>query len=186
MVNLKDNQTVISTKSAPLDLQPSIKRWLKHSFYFKNSKRMFNLAQQEQIAHAIAQAENGHHGEIQVIIEGSLPSDHAYQYDILQRAHDLFARYRVWDTAQNSGLLIYLNLCAHRVELVADRGIHQVVEQAAWDAICQNMTVYFKEKKFTEGLCSGITALGEILQTFYEHDQCDLMGNELSNMPRLL
>lgn len=181
-----DNQTVIRTKADHITLQPSIKRWFKHGFYLKNSKRMFNLEQQEQIAQAITQAEDGHHGEIQVIIEGSLPSDYAYHHDTLQRAHALFAKYRIWDTERNSGLLIYLNLCAHRVELVADRGINQAVTQASWNDICQDMVGYFKEDKFTEGLCSGITALGEILQKFYEHDQDDLSGNELANMPRLL
>ena len=186
MVNSVDNQTVIRTKQDAAQPQPNIKRWLKHSFYLKSSKRMFNLEQQEQIAHAITQAEDGHRGEIQVIIEGSLPSDYAYQYDTLQRAHYLFAKYQVWDTERNTGLLIYLNLCAHTVELVADRGINTAVSQDIWESICQEMVGYFQQHKYTEGLCSGITALGDVLQTFYADDPEDEAGNELPNLPRLL
>lgn len=186
MVTSTDNQTVISTKSEHLTAQPSFKRWLKHSFYLKTSKRFFSAEEQAQIAQAIAQAEKGHRGEIQVIVEASLPSDTAYQYDTLQRAQYLFGKYRVWDTAQNSGVLIYLNLCAHKVELVADRGIDQAVSAQCWDNICQTMLLHFKQKKFTTGLCVAIDALGEILKVFYADDVHDAAGNELLNQPRLL
>lgn len=186
MVTSTDSQTVISTKSEQLTAQPSFKRWIKHSFYLKTSKRLFSAEQQAQIAQAIAHAENGHRGEIQVIIEASLPSDTAYQYDTLQRAQYLFGKYRVWDTAQNSGLLIYLNLCAHQVELVADRGIDQAVATQCWENICQSMLPHFKEKQFTTGLCVAIGALGEVLKNFYAHDADDDAGNELANQPRLL
>ena len=57
------------------------------------------------------------------MIEGCLPSRSAYYQDTLCRARQLFAELGVWDTEYNSGVLLYLNLCEHKVEIVIDRGI---------------------------------------------------------------
>ena len=186
MVMATENQTVIATKDQLEQRKPSLKRWFKHSIYFKQSKHYFKSADQQQIANAITQAEDGHRGEIQVIIEASLPSGYAYDFDTLQRARDLFAQYAVWDTERNSGLLIYLNLCERKLELVADRGINQAVDQDTWQRICEHMIDYFKQQQLTLGLCSGIVLLGEVLQKFYHEDEFDRDGNELSNLPKLL
>ena len=40
------------------------------------------------------------------------------------RAVEVFARLRVWDTEHNNGVLIYLLLADRDVEIVADRGVH--------------------------------------------------------------
>ena len=182
-----ENQTVITTQSEDVYIeQPSFKRWLKHAFYFKSSRRFFTAEQAEAITIAIEQAEDGHRGEIQVIVEANLPSHIAYRYDSKARAQALFAKYRVWDTERNSGVLIYLNLCEHQIELVADRGINQAVDTTRWDQIVQLMTPYFKQNNFAEGLCIGITELGEILEQFYANDPHDPEGNELPNTPRFL
>ena len=187
MVNLDDTQTLMTTRPIQAEHQASIKRWLKHVLCFKSSKRLFSLAQQQQIAAAIAAAEDGHQGEIQIVIEGSLPSLLAYDHSIRQRAEWLFAEYRVWDTEYNSGILIYINLCAKSIELVADRGIHHAVEPDYWQAICQLMLPLFQQKKYTEGLCLGVENIGLALQKFYATSKHkDFTDNELANMPRLL
>ncbi|UUZ50200.1 hypothetical protein LP420_09650 [Massilia sp. B-10] len=52
---------------------------------------------------------------------------------IRQRAVGLFAEYGVWDTEDNCGVLIYVNLAERKVEIVADRQIapHRRVKLAA-------------------------------------------------------
>ena len=40
-----------------------------------------------------------------------------------ERALDVFSQLRIWDTADNNGVLIYLLLADRDVEIVADRGI---------------------------------------------------------------
>ncbi|KAA8733304.1 hypothetical protein F4V57_08755 [Acinetobacter qingfengensis] len=186
MVNQTDSQTVFASKNTIDTHQLSLTRWLKHVFCFKSSKRLLNAAQCQQIATAIAAAENGHRGEIQIIIEGSLPSLIALDTNVRQRAEQLFAEYRVWDTEFNSGILIYINLCEKKLELVADRGIHQAVHATCWDEICQKMLPYFKQQQYVDGLCFGIEQIGEKLATFYADNQADPKGNELSDLPKLL
>ena len=53
------------------------------------------------------------------------------------RALEVFGSLRIWDTAENCGVLVYLLLADHDVEIVADRGIHAQVGTAAWEAICR-------------------------------------------------
>ena len=188
-----DDETIFTTRHSQSQAQPSLKRWLKHVFYFKSSKRVINPSQAQQIADSIRDAEHGHRGEIQVIIEGSLPSDIALQYNCQQRAEQLFAEHRVWDTEYNSGVLIYLNLCDHDVEIIADRGIHQAVTNEYWQTVCQSMLPFFKKEQFADGICHAVEQLGETLHQFYiQHEtkdseqKVDPQGNELSDMPKLL
>lgn len=186
MVKQIETQTVISTKHIDVTSKPSLKRWLKHVLYFKSAKHALNTHDCDKIAETIAQAENGHRGEIQVIVEGSLPSHFALQHTTQQRAEYLFAKYRVWDTQYNSGVLIYLNLCEHAVEIVADRGIDGAVHETCWQEICQSMLPLFKAQQFGDGLCVAIEQLGQLFSQYYGNNTHDPEGNELSNRPRLI
>ena len=47
----------------------------------------------------------------------------------------MFGKLRVWDTEHNNGVLIYLLLAEHCIEIVADRGIDRHVDDARWAAI---------------------------------------------------
>ena len=51
-----------------------------------------------------------------------------------QRAEAAFARLRAWDTEANNGVLIYLLLADHRLEIVADRGLNGLRQRrtVAW------------------------------------------------------
>lgn len=68
-----------------------------------------------------------------------------------ERALDLFARLGVWDTAHNSGVLIYVLLADRAVEIVADRGIHACCGAERWSAVCQRMEAQFAQGRFEAG-----------------------------------
>ena len=51
----------------------------------------------------------------------------------------MFSQLRIWDTADNNGVLIYLLLADRDVEIVADRGIDAKVGAAGWEEICKAM-----------------------------------------------
>ena len=53
-----------------------------------------------------------------------------------QRAIALFADYGIWDTEDNCGVLIYMNLADRKVDIVADRGIDRKIDAATWQAMC--------------------------------------------------
>lgn len=186
MVNENSHTTHIATRYEQANGAPNFRRWLKHCCYLKSSHKMFARQQQEQLANLIEQAEQGHRGEIQLIIEASLPSHIAWRYGTRQRAEQLFAQYGVWDTEENSGVLIYLNLCEKTVELVADRGIHRALADETWQNICQEMLLYFQQGQFFQGLSIAIEKIGAALGAYYAQYPNKPDNNELSNMPHLL
>ena len=46
----------------------------------------------------------------------------------------MFGKLRVWDTEHNNGVLIYLLLAEHAIEIVADRGLDRHVPDTEWKA----------------------------------------------------
>ncbi|MBO3661256.1 TPM domain-containing protein [Acinetobacter variabilis] len=185
MVTTTDTTDIVTQPKLEEHAQPSFKRWLKHFFYMPATKRFFSKQDQHAIALAVEEAEHGHVGEIQVVIEGSLPSRSAYYQDTLCRARQLFAELGVWDTEHNSGVLLYLNLCDHKVEIVIDRGIKQATTQDVWDEICQNIIQELKQGNYKNGVILGVKQIGEILNQYYDQKMNDLK-NELGNKPIIL
>lgn len=185
MVKKTEATEIITEPKVQQCSQPSFKRWFKHLFYLPASKRYFSKQDQYAIAQAVQQAEQGHVGEIQVVIEGYMPSSQAYYFDTRQRAEQLFAELGVWDTEFNSGVLLYLNLCEKQVEIVIDRGIKQATTQQVWQDVCDHIIQRLKQKQYREGVITGVTEIGEILNQFYDHRMVDT-ANELSNQPIIL
>lgn len=185
MVTTTDTTEIITEPKNQQQVQPSLKRWFKHFLYMPASKRYFNKQDQFAIAQAVTRAEEGHVGEIQVVIEGHMPCSQAYYHDTSLRAQQLFAELGVWDTEQNSGVLLYLNLCEQKVEIVIDRGIKQATEQVDWQNICDQIVSDLKNKKYKEGVVAGVTQIGTILNHYYDH-KFDDESNELTNQPIIL
>ena len=185
MVTKTETTEIITQPKIQQHVQPSLKRWFKHFFYMPASKRYFNKQDQFVIAEAVKNAEEGHVGEIQVVIEGHMPCAQAYHQNTRLRAQQLFAELGVWDTEQNSGVLLYLNLCEQHVEIVIDRGIMQATEQREWQNICNNIVANLKNKQYREAVVQGVTKIGMILNRFYDHKFEDKV-NELTNSPIIL
>ncbi|HMT93202.1 TPM domain-containing protein [uncultured Thiothrix sp.] len=170
----------------PIAANPSFKRWWKHAIYMPwLTARYFNKTNLDEIEQAVQAAELGHAGEIVVIIEGSLPFNQAYYINTQERALELFGQYKVWDTEYNSGMLLYVNICEHRVELVADRGIHQFVMPEHWQTLCDQITTEFTQSRYALGVLTGVKLIGQTLQAFYTV-KLQEMENERSNRPLLI
>ncbi|UNK58134.1 TPM domain-containing protein [Pseudoxanthomonas daejeonensis] len=111
-------------------------RWLRHLFA-PSAARQFPAARLERIATAIAAGERLHDGEVVFAVEAGLPWRALVDgMAPRERAHEVFARLRVWDTGSNNGVLLYLLLADHAIEIVADRGLHDRVADAEWEAVC--------------------------------------------------
>ena len=98
--------------------------------------RWFPQARMRAIRDAIAEGERLHAGELCFAVEARY-SPAALWAGITprRRAEQVFSALRVWDTADNSGVLLYLQLAERRVEIVADRGIAARVPAADWAAM---------------------------------------------------
>lgn len=114
-------------------LQNIFAGWFRRSSWFPDPVMT-------RIHDAIAEGERGHIGEICFAVES--------RYSIFLvlagmqsrvRAAQVFSMLRVWDTQDNSGVLLYLQLAERRVEIVADRGIAARVDNQQWQLICEQL-----------------------------------------------
>lgn len=153
--------------------------------WFQLSQR-FPSAVLDDITAAIAAGENTHKGEVCFAIESRLaPLAVLEGMDASARARQVFAQLRVWDTECNSGVLFYVLLAEHRIEIVADRGIAAKVGAAEWDRVCQQMQKAYAVDRWREGTLEGVAAAHKLLlQHFPGNDKA--VSDELPNRPVLL
>lgn len=126
-----------------------------------------------------------HSGEIRFVVEAALAPMALLRGETpRERAIAVFTQLRMWDTEQNSGVLIYLLLADRDVEIVADRGIHKKVGQDAWEIICREMEMELGKGHFAAGALAGIRAVEELLARHFpgSHNNRD----ELPNAPVVL
>ncbi|HTP63474.1 MAG TPA: TPM domain-containing protein [Burkholderiales bacterium] len=162
-------------------------RWLHHLFldHFK-LKRAFPRATLDAIGRAVAEQEKRHRGELRVAIEGGLPLPALLAgRSARERALEQFARLRVWDTVDKAGVLVYLLLADRRVEIVADRGIHEVVGDTAWETICGVMQQEFAAGRYEAGVLSGLASISDLLARHFPANP-GVNPNELQDAPVVL
>jgi uncharacterized membrane protein len=162
-------------------------RWLHHLFldHFE-LKRAFPRAALAAIGHAVAEQEKRHRGELRVAIEGGLPLPALLAgRSARERALEQFARLRVWDTVDKAGVLVYLLLADRRVEIVADRGIHERVGDTAWETICGAMQQEFAAGRYEAGVLSGLASISDLLAAHFPANP-GVNPNELPDMPVVL
>jgi len=148
-------------------------------------RRAFPHGALERIEAAIAEGERTHRGQVCVAIEGALhPARVWKRLTPRERALEVFGLLRVWDTEENSGVLVYLLLADRDVEIVADRGIHRIVGDAAWQAICARMEQAFAVANYVDGVVAGVHEISKLLAAHFPRE--DAGPNELSDKPVVL
>ncbi len=114
---------------------------------------------------AVNAAEQGHLGEIAIVVEASLtPLQLLQRLSARERALAVFADSRIWDTEHNCGVLVYVLLGDRAVEIVSDRGLKSI-EQAAWDAIIHRFQSAFASGDAGQGCVQAIAELGALLRS---------------------
>ncbi|MGF6709908.1 putative membrane protein [Luteibacter sp. W1I16] len=148
--------------------------------------RQFPPATLDAIAKTVSEGEGRHRGELRVAIESRLPfSAVAAGVTARDRAAMLFSHLRVWDTDDNCGVLLYVLLAEHRIEIIADRGIAKVVTPAEWAAITTHIRDEFAQGRFREGLLTGVSEAGALLARHFPGDGKP-RENQLPDRPLVL
>lgn len=139
----------------------------------------------QTIADTIRRGETRHRGQIRFAVESALDLNPLLRgQSPHERACDVFAQLRVWDTAENNGVLIYLLLADRQVEIVADRGVHARVGTTAWEAICLRMETALRKGRFDAAVVDGIQAVTNVL--IREYPASGPTVNELPDQPSVL
>lgn len=144
----------------------------------------------DRLAAQVAASEAGHSGEIRIYVEAGLPLSYLWQPASMakithERALAMFGKLRVWDTAHNNGVLIYLLLAEHRIEIVADRGLNERVAADTWPRLVASMSAAFKAGDFEGGLTQAVQEVSALLLHHFALQTGQSNPNELPNTPLL-
>jgi uncharacterized membrane protein len=161
----------------------SVARIIRHLLQHHWRRRLaFPPATLARIEHAIKAGEATHAAQLRFVVEGALDGTPLFQNQpARERALDVFSQLRVWDTAHNNGVLIYLLLADRDVEIVADRGINAKVATEGWERICREMEADFRAGNFERGVIKGVDAVSRELAKHFP--KVDGGPNELPDTP---
>lgn len=164
------------------------RRWLRHTFATEALRtRAFSADTLAAIETAISDSELLHAGEIRFAIERALaPHEVWHGKTPRQRALEVFAALGVWDTDANNGVLIYVLLADHDVEIVADRGFNGRVSEQEWAAVCREMERHFEAEQFRKGAVTGVQRVGKIVAGIFPQLPGKRDADELPNRPAML
>ncbi|MEC5211936.1 putative membrane protein [Polaromonas sp. CG_9.5] len=148
----------------------------------------------QRLAERVAASEQRHTGQIRICVESSLPASYLWRLDrdttlgelIRQRALTMFGKLRVWDTEHNNGVLIYVLLAEHAIEIIADRGLMHPVEATHWQSVVANMSGAFQENRYEDGLTQALEETSGVLVAHFPRiDASSPYPNELPDTPLL-
>ncbi|SDX58082.1 TLP18.3, Psb32 and MOLO-1 founding protein of phosphatase [Collimonas sp. OK242] len=151
----------------------------------RGAQRAFTAATLKAIQQKIAEGEVTHRAEVKMIVEGSLSLPAVLNgVTSRNRAHELFAHYRIWDTEENVGVLLYVNLADHKVEIIVDRAIGRATKPAEWQAVCKTMTREFANGAFHDSTLAALEQMNALLTQHFPDQGRE--KNELSDKPLVL
>ena len=142
-----------------------LQRIVKHRWTDERDlARALDAAALARIQARVASSEKRHSGEIRVCAEAGLPMSYLWRGAAArERAVMMFGKLRVWDTEHNNGVLIYLLLAEHAIELVADRGLTQGVDGAAWRELTARLEHSLRAGHFEQGLSQAVDDVTALL-----------------------
>lgn len=143
----------------------------------------------QRLSQRVAASEGRHTGEVRLCVEASLPLGYVWRANgkegmagvLRQRALSWFGRLGVWDTEHNNGVLIYLLLAEHAIEVVADRALTRRVGQEQWQAMVDRLGTRLVHGAFEDGLTEALEEISAMLVAHFPLESGAPRLNELNN-----
>jgi len=82
-------------------------------------------------------------------------------------------------TRHHTGIMLFVSVSEHYVEIMADKGISDIVPQEKWDTIIEHFTTHIKNNQIEAGFVEAIYACGDILKNYIPRPDDDI--NELQD-----
>ena len=140
-----------------------------------------------RLAQRVTASEARHTGEVRICVEAGLPLSYLWRRaSPRERAVNLFGKLRVWDTPHNNGVLIYLLLAEHAIEIVADRGIHTVVPADFWPSVISHLRSKLQTGDYEGGITDALEEVSAVLVAHFPLAAGSVRENALPNTPILV
>jgi uncharacterized membrane protein YgcG len=167
--------------------QSPLRRFTRHLYYeVRGVSAIFSRESLTRIEAAVSTSELTHTAEVRVAIEASLTLHELFSKKTPRdRALEAFSLLKIWDTAQNNGVLIYINVADRAVEIIADRGFEGHFTHSYWQQLCSQMVLGFQQDMFEQSVVQCVQTLGKDIAARFPSDG-KANPNELSNAPVVL
>ncbi|HEX2115779.1 MAG TPA: TPM domain-containing protein [Alphaproteobacteria bacterium] len=96
---------------------------------------------------------------------------------VTRRAREQFLMRGLHRTRDRAGVLLFVAVAEHRVELIADEGINARVPPGTWDAVVAGFTAAVREGRIADGFTTAIESVADILAAHFPRAAADV--NEL-------
>lgn len=140
---------------------------------FSKKKEFFSKEDNEMIVQSIRDAEKQTSGEVRVFVESKCRF-----VDPLDRALEIFAKFKMQNTAQRNAVLVYVAIKDRQLAVYGDTGIHQKTGDEYWKAAVSNMISHFDKENYAAGIAHCVNMIGPALREHFPYDE-DLDKNEL-------
>ena len=94
-------------------------------------------------------------------------------------AHQMFLDLGLSSTRERTGVLLFVSAAERYVEIIADRGIQQHVDNAVWERIVADFVLHVREGKIADGFVAAIEACTKTMAEHHPWRADDI--NELPN-----
>lgn len=168
-----------------------LSRWLRHLGTWRAHARwMFPPRTLDDIEAAIRASEAEHRCEIRFVIEAAMPLHQVWRgHTCRERATALFRRLHVDKTIEHTGILLYINVADHDIELVADKGITAIVPPSTWQDVVSTLSQGFARQRYRDSALEALATLHRIAVAHLPAHTAatgDDPGNQLSDRPLVL
>jgi len=142
--------------------------------------RHFPSSVSKKLQSQISETEKTHSAEFKIAIEESLDlRELVWNINPRDKAIQAFNSLQVWDTSGNNGVLLYVLLSEHKIEIVTDRAITALKLDEAFQDICSKLEKAFIAKNYILGLEVAIDEIAKLLQQHFPATERD--ANEVAD-----
>lgn len=96
-------------------------------------------------------------------LQRALISQSVIDRHVADRAFANFARQGIHQTTGSTGVLIFISELEHRVVILGDRGIHQLLGEAGWREHVDHITAAIRRGEAVKGVIEVLERLGAVL-----------------------
>jgi uncharacterized membrane protein len=165
-----------------------VSRWLRHFGTWRAHARwLFPDKALDALEAAIRASESEHRCEIRLVIEAAMPLAAVWHgHTCRQRAVQLFRQLGVAHTGERTGILLYINIADHDIELVADKGVNALVPARKWDAVVAQMSAGFRDERYVESVLEALDTLRGIARESLPAHAGAAPDNALTDRPLMI
>ena len=140
--------------------------------------RFLTKKEMKLITAAVGEAEKSTAGEIRVVVAKNSRKFKS-ENPVYDHAVSAFHKYGLTNTKDKTGVLIFLSIKEHRIQILADTGINAKVEQTVWDSMVSHLATNIVEGNTCPAIIDVVKKSGEILAQHFPIQSGDV--NELPN-----